>query len=455
MIKQGFAALLLLATALPARAQGACDAPRLAAPLRQAWVGSWTGTHDAPEGQMPLRLVVRTEGGRPAATLDLPGLVYAGQPVPVRAEPEGLRLCLPFGLGNVLLRPGRGQLVSEGGSRVMLRRVPPFAPVTVPVRFGAAGEGPIEGSLILPPGRGPFPAVLIVAGSSAPHRRNWSYASWADWYVRRGIAAFIYDRRPDNALGADGAIFGFDGQAKDLVAALDVIAANPAIDPRRIGVMGSSRGVWIGLALLARDSRPAFFVASGAPGTDPGEQEVQKTEVAMRGAGSSEADIQAALAYLRLYMHVARHTDAWPQFRRYAATLAEAGWARFVPHPQVIGDLDWWRAHVDYDPRPAIARLSVPLFVAWGAGDSVVPPSRNRPVYEALLPPALREVSRIAVYPRADHRIETGDHVDAEGRRHRFGISGPWRRELGAWLHARGIASSPDGPDVLQRPPGA
>jgi pimeloyl-ACP methyl ester carboxylesterase len=214
--------------------------------------------------------------------------------------------------------------------------------------------------------------------------------------------------------------------------------------------MGSSRGVWIGLALLASDSRPAFFVATGAPGVTPAEQELQRAEIAMRNGGASGEDVQTALAYLRLYFHTAREPGVWPQFQAYAASVASAPWARFVPHPEQPGDLDWWRANADFDPRRALQRLSVPVFVAWGAADPVVPVARNRPVYEALLPLAGRDRNHIAAYPGADHRIETGDYRDSDGLR-RFGISEPYRRELGAWLHARGIAPSPDGPDIPAR----
>jgi pimeloyl-ACP methyl ester carboxylesterase len=58
----------------------------------------------------------------------------------------------------------------------------------------------------------------------------------------------------------------------------------------------------------------------------------------------------------------------------------------------------------DYDPRPALERIRVPLLAVFGADDALVPVEASVSVYREAVQPRLLT---IAVLPGADHRIHS------------------------------------------------
>ncbi len=114
----------------------------------------------------------------------------------------------------------------------------------------------VRGTLTLPAGEGPFPAVVMVAGSG-PTDRDWcspllpgangSGRLFAEAFAEVGIASLRYDKRasgPDAAENAR-ALFGkfsMRSHLEELIAAVGVIVENNAIDGTRIVGLGNSEG---------------------------------------------------------------------------------------------------------------------------------------------------------------------------------------------------------------------
>ena len=111
----------------------------------------------------------------------------------------------------------------------------------------------IDGQLFLPPGAaGRLPLVIVVPGSLgvAP-----SHVAHAETLTGAGLAAFVLD--PFGARGVTSTVanqtqFSFAASAYDVLAAWQVLAAVPEIDPTRIGAQGHSRG---GAAVLTAAAR--------------------------------------------------------------------------------------------------------------------------------------------------------------------------------------------------------
>jgi predicted acyl esterase len=74
----------------------------------------------------------------------------------------------------------------------------PAARAGVPVRFGAP-EARLAGEVLLPPGRGPHPGLILLHGSGPATREP--YRAEARWYAGHGFAALIFDKRGTGASG--------------------------------------------------------------------------------------------------------------------------------------------------------------------------------------------------------------------------------------------------------------
>jgi pimeloyl-ACP methyl ester carboxylesterase len=142
----------------------------------------------------------------------------------------------------------------------------------------------MRGTLSLPDDDGPFPAVVLVAGSG-PTDRDWcspllpgtngSARLLAEALANAGIASLRYDKRASGPDVAESAriLFGkfsMQSHLEELVAAVGVLAGDDRIDGARIVGLGNSEGTlhvlhyatsqqkvpFVGLVLLAPPGRP-------------------------------------------------------------------------------------------------------------------------------------------------------------------------------------------------------
>jgi dienelactone hydrolase len=106
----------------------------------------------------------------------------------------------------------------------------------------------VVGHLFLPPGNEKVPAVVLVHGSGGIYKALLDY--WPKQFNAAGIAVFTLDMfgpRGVQSTAEDQSQVPFAADVADAFAALRVLATHPRIDPRRIAVMGFSRG---GIATL-------------------------------------------------------------------------------------------------------------------------------------------------------------------------------------------------------------
>lgn len=122
-----------------------------------------------------------------------------------------------------------------------------------------------QGELFLPPNASKdvkSPAVVLVHGSGGVYPEQGTY--WAKLLNAQGIVAFVIDvfgPRGIKSTGEDQSLVPFGADTADAFAALGMLASHPQIDPKRIAVMGFSRGgitaVRSGVAPVIKGSAPA------------------------------------------------------------------------------------------------------------------------------------------------------------------------------------------------------
>lgn len=121
----------------------------------------------------------------------------------------------------------------------------------IPLASGAPGW-PVNGTLTLPAGTGPFPAVILVHGSGPSDRDgtlgpNKPLRELAWGLAERGIAAYRYDKRTliHSKRVSDELAGKFtltQETVEDAVAAATKVREMPQVDPKNVFVLGHSLG---------------------------------------------------------------------------------------------------------------------------------------------------------------------------------------------------------------------
>lgn len=195
-----------------------------------------------------------------------------------------------------LLRDAAGRVVALRRNGREADRLPLLVE---PARF-RDGAVRLVGKLMRPPGPGPFPAVVLVAGSERATRNTFDL--WGLFFASRGFAVLSYDKRGVGQ--SSGRFVAFPSRANvshladDAVAAAAWLRRQTGVDPRRIGLSGGSQAGWI-IPLAATRSRDVAFAAiQSGPAMSVGRE---RGYSAVTGNGSvvpppSRAQIEAALA---------------------------------------------------------------------------------------------------------------------------------------------------------------
>jgi pimeloyl-ACP methyl ester carboxylesterase len=308
------------------------------------------------------------------------------------------------------------------------------------VRF-KNGEVVLAGTLTFPAAEGPHPAVILIHGSG-PQPRDHAVLKWiADYFVLNGLAVLAYDKRGVGESTGSWNDATIEDLAKDALAGLAYLKSRPEIQPEKIGLWGISQGGWISTLAAARSSDVAFIIIVSGAGVSITQQDVDRIELTLRMAGFPESEVQAAVAYQRLFYDALDGKAGWEELEASMERSRQAPWAGYVTRPaskeRFVLRAPIVRRFFAYDPASDLERVSCPVLALFGGRDIIVPPDRNIAPMEQGLKRGGNADYTIKVFPTGDHVLQetpTGAMRD-----------GPFLKELvpgyletmRAWLEAK------------------
>lgn len=160
----------------------------------------------------------------------------------------------------------------------------------------------LPGTLALPVGAGPFPAVVLVHGSGPQDRdetigANKVFRDIAEGLASKGIAVLRYDKRTlryPEAMKSRPTID--DEVVLDAVAAVGMLRARAEVDPKRIVVVGHSLGALLAPEIGLRSAPVSGVALLAPPGRKPWEIVLAQMRYLESPAGDiAEAERKAAL----------------------------------------------------------------------------------------------------------------------------------------------------------------
>jgi pimeloyl-ACP methyl ester carboxylesterase len=302
---------------------------------------------------------------------------------------------------------------------------PPFPYKIEEVAF-QNGTVNLAGTLTLPQGDGPFPAVLLISGSGLQdrdetlvgHKPFWVLA---DHLSRAGIAVLRVDDpgigkstpHPKPATTADF--------ATDVEAGVAFLKKDDRIG--RVGLIGHSEGGLIAAIVASRSSDVGFIVLMAGPGVPGAELLRKQNERIFDAAGIAGERKQNLLVLLdRLFTILTSEDMAEDEQRQAVEEIVRKQLEiNGVPRAQqdeaqvrILAEQSltpWMRYFLTFDPRPALEKIRVPVLALNGELDVQVDAEQNLTAIAAALEKGGNQNVTVHRLPEHNHlfqRARTG-----------------------------------------------
>jgi uncharacterized protein len=278
--------------------------------------------------------------------------------VRIDVDPQGL-------IGRLHLEPAGGPPPAPLPTPRATTPPPSIVPAArarqIPIGVGSPA---LTGTLTLPAGNGPFPAVVLVGGSGPGDQDetvgpNKPFRDIALGLAARGIASVRYDKRtrdyPRNINPRTAT--PTQEYVPDALAAIHLLQHQPAADPRRIFVLGHSQGGTYAPLIASRAPDLAGVVLLAAGAEPVGAAMLRQTRYLATLHGTIGAKAKAELPYLTRQVaeidnpaKLAKESPntvllggARPAYYLSALRYNEVVTARAIPQPLLLiqGDRDY------------------------------------------------------------------------------------------------------------------
>ena len=390
----------------------------------------WKGVIEVPGQPLDFVVVFTPEENNTKATMDIPVQGAKGIPlVDVDYGDKEMKFSLPAP-ANALFKIARSDDGTKGTGTMDQHGMTFNVTIEKTTEDGAKAVGPprpqtpkppfpykqlevgyenkvdnthLAGTLTIPQGNGPHPAVILITGSGTQDRDSTifghkSFLVFADYLTRRGIACLrVDDRGIGGSTGATRDVTSADF-AGDVLAGIEFLKKRPEIDPQRIGLIGHSEGGIIApmVAVKSKDVKCIVMLAGSAlPGSEILNMQL---EASLRGSGWSEQNIARHSAIHKALIEKIVSGAADEEVMKAVKALVESELKINKTTPPKTEQVEtvtrqqfsivtspWMRAFLKHDPRTVLRKVKCPVLALNGSLDLQVLVKENlQAIKEAL-----------------------------------------------------------------------
>jgi dipeptidyl aminopeptidase/acylaminoacyl peptidase len=272
----------------------------------------------------------------------------------------------------------------------------------------------LPGTLTLPKGTGPFPAVVLVHGSG-PHDRDETvggtkpFKDLAQGLASRGIAVLRYVKRTQQYPVPEAAPTMTAETVEDAVRAAELLRHQPEIDSKRIYVLGHSQGGYMMPRIMQRDAKLAGVIVMAGNVRPLEELIVEQTEYILSRAGGGTPGQRSYLEKLK--------KDPWSVMPNLPRTYRE--------------DLK------DYHPAEEAKKIDMPMLILQGERDYQVS-MKDFALWRAALDKRANVVYHS--YPKLNHLFVAGEGKSEPAEYERPGhVSAEVIQDIAVWIEKKMI----------------
>lgn len=249
----------------------------------------------------------------------------------------------------------------------------------------------LAGTLALPLGEGPFPAVLLNSGSGPQDRKGNTppvfmtnmFSIMTEQLTKAGFAVLTYDERGVGESTGDYNEATLTDLLSDVEALLSFLGEHPQIDATRIGMLGHSEGAYFA-PLFASQLHAIVLLAGPSITLDLLMEEQLQYQAEQSWLSEQEKELIRGLQ---------------PQIQRVLADAKDGKSTSEIPM-----NLDWLREHMSLDPLGAISKVTNPVLIVHGERDLKVMPYHAEELAKALREAGNGEVT-VHYLPETTHEF--------------------------------------------------
>ena len=254
----------------------------------------------------------------------------------------------------------------------------------------------LAGMLTFPYGEGPFPAVILIAGSG-PHARDAiafghkTMLVLADYLTRHGIAVLRFDKRGCGASTGDFETAIIADFTCDVQVGIEYMKSRKEINKKQIGVIGHSEGGVIASMVAAEGTDLAFAILMASQGVSGEELLSEQSALQARADGETAEEILTGLRFLShmiacmkenvgvqvaknrinaLYIKYVNSLSV-DQKKRLKSSVWQEAYELMFSCPI------WFKFFLFFDPILVLKKIKIPVLALFCERDMLVPIKQN------------------------------------------------------------------------------
>lgn len=288
-----------------------------------------------------------------------------------------------------------------------------------------SGEWALPGTLSMPAGAGPFPAVVLVHGSGPNDRDetigpNKPFRDLAHGLASRGIAVLRYEKRTrihGQKLSTIARPTVKEETVDDAALGVTLLAATPSIAGDRIFVLGHSLGAMLVPRIAAAAPQARGFIVMAAPARPMEQAMYEQVQYIASVDGTTSAEEQKLIEQMKALFDAVR-------------ALKPADIDMKTPVGGVPAS--YWLDLRGYDPPEAAKAVTKPMLVLQGERDYQVTPVEFARWKASL---GSRQDVALKIYPALNHLFIAGTGPGSPQEYSTPGhVSEEVVRDIAAWI---------------------
>lgn len=275
----------------------------------------------------------------------------------------------------------------------------------------------LAGTLTIPNGKAPFPAILLITSAGGQSRNQIvdgvpMFRLISQHLAKNGFAVLRMDER---GVGDSSGGSVWDSttaeKASDMQACVNFLKKLPEIDANKIGLIGHSEGAMVAPMVALNEPAIRFVVLLGSPGIDGGEiWNRQQNEEAKKRTSNATILQSVEIQRRKLIEFIKSGKNDDETFYR----IGHNYFAAFgMPESSINRNLidenfgilrkKWFSFFFAHNPTQILKKLRIPMLFIAGSADEQVPVEQNlNPLVSTLIEGKNQDFS-VVVLPKLNH----------------------------------------------------